>query len=133
MEKDTVSMHFVCAAVARLAPASRSRALAHAGIPEALLQAAHARVPAQAFSALWLAVSRELDDEFFGLDRRRMKVGSFALLCHAVLGHLACSWTTCELMSPFMSRTPSSGSTTESASRMHAGSPMRRSSSWCMG
>ena len=42
-------------------------------------------MPAQAFSALWQAVARELDDEFFGLDRRRMKVGSFALLCHAVL------------------------------------------------
>lgn len=31
-------------------------------------------VPATAFSALWLAVARELDDEFFGLDRRSMKV-----------------------------------------------------------
>jgi len=59
--------------------------MAHAGIPQALLEAPHARVPAQAFSALWLAVSREMDDEFFGLDSRRMKVGSFALLCHAVL------------------------------------------------
>ena len=37
------------------------------------------------FAALWLAVAREIDDEFFGLDRRRMKVGSFALLSHAVL------------------------------------------------
>ena len=40
----------------------------------------------QSFAALWLAVAREIDDEFFGLDSRRMKVGSFALLCHAVLG-----------------------------------------------
>ena len=87
MEKDTVSMHFVRAAVARLGRASRMRVLAQAGIPEPLLEAPHARAPAHAFSALWLAVSREIDDEFFGLDRRRMKVGSFALLCHAVLGH----------------------------------------------
>ncbi|HEX6017039.1 MAG TPA: AraC family transcriptional regulator ligand-binding domain-containing protein, partial [Burkholderiaceae bacterium] len=36
---------------------------------------------------LWLAVARELDDEFFGLDARRMKVGSFALLCRALLSH----------------------------------------------
>ena len=56
-----------------------------AGIPEALLAAPHARVPAQAFAALWLAVSREMNDEFFGLDSRRMKVGSFALLSHGVL------------------------------------------------
>lgn len=85
VEKDTVSMYFVAAAVARLGGAARRRALAQAGIPEALLGALHARVPAPAFSALWLAVARELDDEFFGLDTRRMKVGSFALLCQAVI------------------------------------------------
>lgn len=50
-----------------------------------LLHVAHARVPAQSYAALWLAVARELDDEFCGLDSRRMKMGSFALLCHAVL------------------------------------------------
>lgn len=85
MDKDTVSIHFVSAAVARLDRAARTRALAAAGIPEALLAGPCARVPAQTFAALWLAVSRELDDEFFGLDCRRMKVGSFALLCHASL------------------------------------------------
>jgi hypothetical protein len=53
-----------------------------------LLPADQARVPAQAFAALWVAVSRELDDKFFGLDSRRMKVGSLALLCHAVLGSI---------------------------------------------
>lgn len=83
-------MHFVGAAVARLPAAARRRALEAAGIREELLGSPQARVPAPAFSSLWLAVARELDDEFFGLDRRRMKVGSFALLCHAVLpsGHL---------------------------------------------
>src|SRR5438105_6279003 len=85
MEKDTVSMYFVRAAVARLAADARERVLAAAGIPPELLVASHARVPAQSFAALWLAVARELDDEFFGLDARRMKVGSFALLCQAVL------------------------------------------------
>ena len=84
-EKDTVSMHFVGAAVARLPDDARARVLGVAGIPAELLGASHARVPAEAFSALWLAVARELDDEFFGLDRRRMKCGSFALLCRAVL------------------------------------------------
>ena len=86
MERDTVSMHFVAAAVARLEHFARSRVLLAAGISEALLAAPGSRVPATAFAALWLAVSKELDDEFFGLDRRRMKVGSFALLAHAVLG-----------------------------------------------
>jgi len=85
MEKDTVSMHFVVTAVARLSGDARRRVLAAAGIPPELLAAPDARVPAELFAALWLAVAREIDDEFFGLDRRRMKVGSFALLCHAVL------------------------------------------------
>jgi AraC-like DNA-binding protein len=85
MQKHTVSMHFVAAAVAGLAGEARRRVLAAAAIPSDLLETPHARVPAEAFAALWLAVNRELDDEFFGLDRRRMKCGSFALLCHAAL------------------------------------------------
>lgn len=85
MDKDTVSIHFVEAAVRRLKPAARVRVLARAGIAPDWLAHAEARVTAEAFAALWLAVAEELDDEFFGLDRRRMKVGSFALLCHAVL------------------------------------------------
>lgn len=78
-------MYFVNAAVARLSGQATERALAVAGISASLMSAPHARVPASAFSALWLAVAREMDDEFFGLDRRGMKVGSFALLCQAVL------------------------------------------------
>lgn len=88
MEKNTVSMAFVSAAVARLGRVPRKRVMATAGIPETLLAAPCARVPAQSFAALWLAVSKELDDEFFGLDSRRMKVGSFALLCHAAVASI---------------------------------------------
>jgi AraC-like DNA-binding protein len=83
----TVSVAFVASAVDRLTPAARARVLAACGIAPPLLQHAASRVSAQAFGALWLAVARELDDEFFGLDSRRMKVGSFALLCRALLGH----------------------------------------------
>jgi AraC-like DNA-binding protein len=86
VEKDTVSMYFVGAAVARVPPSARQRTLAAAGIPAELLEVPDARVPAASFHALWLAVAEELDDEFFGLDRRRMKVGSFALLCQAAVG-----------------------------------------------
>ncbi len=84
-QKDTVSVHFVKAAVARLSPEARARVLAASHVPEELLDAPAARVPAEAFAAVWLAVARELDDEFFGLDRRRMKVGSFAFLSQAVV------------------------------------------------
>jgi AraC-like DNA-binding protein len=83
----TVSAAFVASAVDRLTPAARARVLAACGIAPALLQQPAGRVSAQAFGALWLAVAGELDDEFFGLDSRRMKVGSFALLCRALLGH----------------------------------------------
>lgn len=83
----TVSAAFVASAVARLTPAVRLRVLAACGISPQVLGTPGARVPAAAFGALWLAVAGELDDEFFGLDSRRMKVGSFALLCRALLGH----------------------------------------------
>jgi AraC-like DNA-binding protein len=84
-ERDTVSIHFVRAALAGLSAVARRRVLRCAGIPAALLTADSARVTAAAFAALWLAVNEERDDEFFGLDARRMKVGSFALITYAVL------------------------------------------------
>lgn len=85
IEKDTVSMYFVRAAIARLDHSATRRVLTAADIPEDLPSIRNARVTAAAFSSLWLAVSHELDDEFFGLDSRRMKVGSFSLLCLAAL------------------------------------------------
>lgn len=83
----TVSAAFVASAVRQLAAPARERVLLACDIAPRLLTQPLARVPAAAFGALWLAVARELDDEFFGLDSRRMKVGSFALLCRALLGH----------------------------------------------
>jgi AraC-like DNA-binding protein len=85
MEKDTVAIYFVNAALAQLSDAAKARVLATAGVSAELLPVPNARVTAESFAAVWLAVARELDDEFFGLDRRRMKVGSFALLCQALL------------------------------------------------
>jgi AraC-like DNA-binding protein len=85
MEKDTVAIYFVNAALAQLSDAAKARVLATAGVSAELLPISNARVTAESFAAVWLAVARELDDEFFGLDRRRMKVGSFALLCQALL------------------------------------------------
>ena len=37
------------------------------------------------YGALWRLVALTLDDEFFGIDSRRMKAGSYAMVCHAVL------------------------------------------------
>ncbi|WP_290866518.1 AraC family transcriptional regulator [Aquabacterium sp.] len=84
-DKDTVSVYFVNAALSHLDEAARAHALKTSGIPSELLGSPQARVTAPAFSALWRATALALNDEFFGLDGRPMKVGSFALLCHAVL------------------------------------------------
>jgi AraC-like DNA-binding protein len=83
-----VSMHFV---VALLAPAAGRGVdcpalLRQAGIDPAGLTEPAARVSAECYAALMRAVAFSLDDEFFGRDSRRMKVGSFAMLCHAVIG-----------------------------------------------
>ncbi|MCG3188839.1 MAG: putative HTH-type transcriptional regulator [Burkholderiaceae bacterium] len=83
----TVAGAFVAGAVLRLDAAARSRVLAACGVSPQALASPGARVDAAAFGRLWLAVARELDDEFFGLDSWRMKVGSFALLCRALLSH----------------------------------------------
>ena len=84
-ERDTVSIHFVRAALTGLRAADQSKLLDATGIPKNLLASASSRVTADAFAALWLASNRERDDEFFGLDSHRMKIGSFALITYAVL------------------------------------------------
>jgi AraC-like DNA-binding protein len=84
-DKDTVSAYFVRAALLAVPAEAVPRLLDAAQIPAALLRRPQARVPAPSFAALWMAVAQELDDEFFGLDTRRMKVGSFGLLTRAVL------------------------------------------------
>jgi AraC-like DNA-binding protein len=82
----TVSAVFVRSALQALGAAQRAAVLREAGITPAAAQAPDGRVPAAAFGTLWMAVAKLLDDEFFGLDARRMKVGSFAMLCHALAG-----------------------------------------------
>jgi len=84
-DQQTISIYFVGAAVRHLPAAARERVLHASRIPSHLLDVPQSRVPANTYSALWLAVARELNDEFFGLDRRAMKVGSFSLLCHSLL------------------------------------------------
>ena len=82
----SVSSAFVRSALRALTPAQRQAMLAHAGIRAPDVQQAAGRVPAAAFARLWLGVAEVLDDEYFGLDSRRVKVGSFAMLCHALAG-----------------------------------------------
>ncbi|MEY2632866.1 MAG: hypothetical protein RIR00_1520 [Pseudomonadota bacterium] len=84
-EKGTIAMAFVREALVGLGEGAGVEVLAQAGIPVELLEASQARVSSRQYGQLWHLIARTLDDEFFGMDRHRMKVGSFTLLCHAVI------------------------------------------------
>jgi AraC-like DNA-binding protein len=86
-EKDSVAAYFVQAMIHGLRddPQRVTAVLEQAGIDPAVMQQPTARVPANAFAALWLIQIRELDDEFFGLDSHGMPPGSFALICRALI------------------------------------------------
>lgn len=56
-----------------------ARALAEAGI------APEGEVSHEQYGRLWLAIAAQTGDEFFGLGARPMRLGSFALMGHAVL------------------------------------------------
>lgn len=87
-EPGTVAMVFVAAALqsVRARGMDADALLARVGLSSGLLQMPNARVSASCYGQLWRLVAAQLDDEFFGQDVRRMKVGSFAMICHAALG-----------------------------------------------
>jgi AraC-like DNA-binding protein len=86
-EPGTIAICFVAAALQSVHGRNldADELLANVGLSSSLLQMPQARVSAKHYGALWRAIAAALDDEFFGQDSRRMKVGSFAMLCHAVL------------------------------------------------
>jgi AraC-like DNA-binding protein len=87
LEAGTIAICFVTAALR----AVRERGLPveplllSVGMSPSVLDSPQARVSVQQYGALWRLVAVTLDDEFFGQDSRRMKSGSFAMLCHGVL------------------------------------------------
>lgn len=86
-EKGTIAIAFVHEALACLRERGLddSALLARAGISAELLAMPQARVSSSAYGLLWHGIAQAIDDEFFGLDSRRMKSGSFTLLCHALI------------------------------------------------
>ena len=94
VEKGSVSIHFVAAALtgACAQGLQAEPILRKAGIDPALLGQPGARISVQTHATLLRILAQLLDDEFFGQDSRRMKVGSFALSCLLALeggGNLA--------------------------------------------
>lgn len=87
-EPGTVAICFVTAALeaVRARDFDADALLAEVGLSPALLHTPEARISAAHYGRLWRRVALTLDDEFFGQDSRRMKAGSFAMLCHSVLG-----------------------------------------------
>lgn len=86
-EKGTIAIAFVHEALVCLRERGLDERplLERAGISPELLALAQARVPSSAYGLLWHGIAQQIDDEFFGLDSRRMKSGSFTLLCHALI------------------------------------------------
>jgi AraC-like DNA-binding protein len=49
------------------------------------MEDADARIDVDEYSKLWRRLARHFDDEFFGMDSRRMRAGSFAFVCRAAM------------------------------------------------
>jgi AraC-like DNA-binding protein len=86
-EPGTIAICFVAAALqsVRDRGLNADELLSSVGLSGGLLQVPQARVSAKNYGALWRNIALALDDEFFGQDSRRMKSGSFAMLCHAAV------------------------------------------------
>lgn len=86
-DRDTISICFVHEALVAIRERGldADALLEAAGISPELLKLPEARVSSTHFGNLWHLIARTLDDEFFGMDSHRMKVGSFTLLCHATI------------------------------------------------
>lgn len=87
MEKGTISVCFVHQALQGAVEHGHDPAvlLRRAGMPPGILAHPSARVGTSVYAALLREIAQLLDDELFGQDSRRMKVGSFALLCRGVV------------------------------------------------
>ena len=86
-EPGTIAICFVAAALesVRARRFDVGQLLRQVDLSPSLLESPQARVSVRQYGELWRLVALTLDDEFFGQDSRRMKAGSFAMICHAVL------------------------------------------------
>ncbi|SEH50121.1 AraC family transcriptional regulator [Magnetospirillum fulvum] len=87
MEKGTISISFVDAVLdgVRRRGFDADEMLEQVGLSPALLSHPHARVSSDTYTMVLRLIAQVLDDEFFGQDSRRVKIGSFAMMCHCVI------------------------------------------------
>ncbi len=85
--KGTISVRLVEEALQGFTASSRSaeQLLLQLGLTTIDLADSEARVDVADFSKLWRRLARTFDDEFFGMDARRMRTGSFAFVCRAAM------------------------------------------------
>lgn len=85
--KGTVSIELVHEALraASMRNMDLGQVLAAAQLDAGLLQSPRARIPAPAYSRMWVALADLMDDEFFGLDSHGLRRGSFALMARAAV------------------------------------------------
>lgn len=85
--KGTISVRLVGEALVewRRQGGEEGEVLQAAGIDPQLLGKPYARVTSHAYSRLWLDLARRMDDEFFGMDSRRLKSGSFAFMSRCAI------------------------------------------------
>ncbi|MBM7061972.1 AraC family transcriptional regulator [Pseudomonas sp. UL073] len=86
-EKGTISVQLVNEALVELRRRGRDAdaLLRRAGIASELLSRPAARVSSQHYARLWLLIAETMDDEFFGMNVRRMKSGSYAFMARAAV------------------------------------------------
>ena len=87
LNKDTISMHLVREALLHscASPSRRDDVLLEVGIAPALLNRLDSRVPATVYARLWRLLARRQDDEFFGMDPRKLRAGSLEFMCRAAM------------------------------------------------
>ena len=85
--KDTISIQLVREALLHsCAPGSATDEVLHkVGMDPGLLAVADARVPALVYARMWRLLARRMDDEFFGMDPRKLRSGSLAFICRTAM------------------------------------------------
>src|SRR5690606_2630062 len=83
MRKDTISVRLLQEALLGFTRFGQSAEalLAELGFAQLPLHQPDERISVDHYSAVWLRLAAAHDDEFFGMDPRPLRVGSFSFLC----------------------------------------------------
>jgi len=85
--RDSISVRLVAEALLGFVGPrlSAEQLLEEIGLDPACLQDPDGRMDVRDYSQLWLRLARRFDDEFFGMDPRRLRSGSFVFLSRSCL------------------------------------------------